>query len=401
MIEKDHFGLEAERRITKSGIRKIFTPHQPIQKAALFFGRSKEVRAIIGYLNTPGQHALLFGNRGVGKSSLANVIADYLVVLRPGARVIKKRCDSSDTFITIVGSALQHVGVNIQNTSITEVQKSGLTKVIDLSKARTTNSGGDAERALSPSWVAVKLNDLNAIFVIDEVDALKTREDKEKIAELIKQLSDNGSVFKILVVGIAETANELTAGHPSVSRCLKEVHLANMLDTEIEEIITKGAAGARISFKSSVVNRIVKLSAGYPHFTHLIALKCAELIISEDRHEVFSKDLSSALENCTNDVEGSLKQSYHSAVRSQSGEYKRILLAMALCGGDEIKAHEVREKYKELFGTEVSQGTLNNHFQRLVGEDGEKIVKRLAKGIYKFNDPRMPSYIKIAQCHIQ
>ncbi|HPF91526.1 MAG TPA: ATP-binding protein [Flavobacteriales bacterium] len=256
MIERDHFGLEAERRIEKSGIRNIFTPHQPIQQTKLFFGRAKEVRAIIGYLNTPGQHALLFGNRGVGKSSLANIIADSLVDLRPGTRVIKKRCDSSDTFVTVVGSVLHYVGVNIQNTTVTEVQKSGLTRVIDLSQTKTKSSGGDAERALSPSWVAEKLSGLNGIFVVDELDALRSKSDKERIAELIKQLSDNGAALKLLVVGIAETPSELTAGHPSVSRCLKEVRLGNMEDSEIQAIIINGAERARIQFKPTVVSRI-------------------------------------------------------------------------------------------------------------------------------------------------
>ncbi|MEK7206277.1 MAG: ATP-binding protein, partial [Pseudomonadota bacterium] len=74
MAKNDLFGLERESKIEKSGIRKIFTPHKPVESSDFFFGRQKEVQKLIEQLNTPGQHSLLYGDRGVGKSSLANVV---------------------------------------------------------------------------------------------------------------------------------------------------------------------------------------------------------------------------------------------------------------------------------------------------------------------------------------
>ena len=79
MATSDLFGIEREEKIKLSGARDIFTPHQPIHSLELFFGRANEVRALIEHLNTPGQHALLFGDRGVGKSSLANVASELLL----------------------------------------------------------------------------------------------------------------------------------------------------------------------------------------------------------------------------------------------------------------------------------------------------------------------------------
>ena len=63
------FGLRRESLIAKSKVRSIFTPHQPIVSQDLFFGRSKSVSKLIENINTPGQHAILYGDRGVGKSS--------------------------------------------------------------------------------------------------------------------------------------------------------------------------------------------------------------------------------------------------------------------------------------------------------------------------------------------
>ena len=81
---------------------------------------------------------------------------------------------------------------------------------------------------------------LPARGLVDELDALAQPSDRHLIAELIKQLSDAGSKFKVLLVGIAETGSDLTNGHPSVDRCLKETRLGRMTDDELRQIIDAG-----------------------------------------------------------------------------------------------------------------------------------------------------------------
>jgi len=57
----------------------VFTPNTPIDQRALFAGRGDQIRRIIDAVNQAGQHAILFGERGVGKTSLANVISQFQV----------------------------------------------------------------------------------------------------------------------------------------------------------------------------------------------------------------------------------------------------------------------------------------------------------------------------------
>lgn len=71
----DPYGLEREVKIARSGVRNVFTPHQPVAQHTFLYGRSTAVKTLVETLNTPGQHVLLYGDRGVGKSSLANVVA--------------------------------------------------------------------------------------------------------------------------------------------------------------------------------------------------------------------------------------------------------------------------------------------------------------------------------------
>ena len=70
----DMFGIEENEKIEKSGVRKVFTPHSPVQIQELLFGRTSVVKQIINQINTPGAFPILFGERGVGKTSIASIV---------------------------------------------------------------------------------------------------------------------------------------------------------------------------------------------------------------------------------------------------------------------------------------------------------------------------------------
>lgn len=404
----DLFGLEKEKRIVRSGVREIFTPYQPIMAEDLFFGRQTEVGNIIKQLNTPGQHSVLFGDRGVGKSSLANVASNLLKELA-GGKLLKKRCDSGDTFKTIVECLLTEAGLDIRITNSqsqkTEGGKAGIRipladAGIESKTTKTTTTRGDDDRADSPSWVASKIKNVEALFLLDEIDVI-AKEEKWKIAELIKQLSDEGSPLKFLIVGIAETATELTHGHESVQRCLKETPLRKMSDDEIEEIISSGEKKLGLSFTTAAKTKIVRVSSGYPHFAHLLALKAAEDSIGEDRKEIQLRNIIDATDAAAGDAEGSLRTKYTEAIRSaNTEEFKKVLVAAAVINTEEFSAYDFRESYRKLWQTPVTQGWLNNYLQKIVSDDTSCILRRLAKGVYKFSDPRMSGYIKLANLEI-
>ena len=402
-------GIEREREIIRAGVRSIYTPYRPINSLELFSGRKEEVIRLIEHMNTPGQHILLYGDRGVGKTSLANILAIVLKQVADGI-LIEKRCDSTDTFASIVAKPLTGVGVDV-NLSATQRQKtvSGeLEAGIQLikGKANTEKStidtfNGIGEQANSPAWVAEKLKDTSALFIIDEVDALVANSDRRKIAELIKHLSDAGSPFKIMIVGISETAEKLTGGHPSVHRCLKETKLNRMSEEELAEIVTNGSEKLDLDFEEQAIRAIENLSAGYPHFTHLLALKCAEDAIAQDRSRISLRDLNHALNAAVQDAEGTLKLLYDTAVRSYQAAdmYRLIVRAAAYCATptSEFTSRELREKIKLFSGETVSQQVLNNYFKKLVSDGEDKILQRLAVGVYRFSDPRMPSFVRIVE----
>lgn len=406
MATPDLFGLKREQLITESGIRNIFTPHKPIHSLNLFFGRDAQVRKLIEQINTPGQHALLYGDRGVGKSSLANVTAELVLRTLVHGKLYAKRCDSQDTFETILAAPLKDAGFDIAVSAETKAHKQGGgagLQVPGIAKGDVSSSREHSislkplRDRLSPSFATEALKGLTGLLVIDEADAIRTAGDKRKVAEFIKLLSDSGASFKVLVVGVAQTAEDLTDAHPSVQRCLKETKLERMSSPELRQIIESGAKKAHLNFQSDVISSIIKMSSGYPHFTHLLALKCAEDAIAEGRNEISRDHLDKAVERAVEDAEETLRRAYENAARSSGTDmYRKILCAAASIDKQEFTASELRDAVAVFAKRPIQQTELNNYYQRLISNASTTILRRISKGVYRFNDPRIPSFIRIA-----
>lgn len=399
----DPFGLRRERKINASGVREVFTPHTPVNSIELFRGRQRQVQQLIEQMNTPGQHALLFGERGVGKTSLANIVAEVLSAMMDYKLYIK-RCDSSETFESILAGPLRDAGVAIDVIDRTErsmKERSGGIKPhgigIDYSDHSETVDKIDMTVRLQPSVVAENLKDHQGLLLIDEADAIRDRDDRRKLAELIKLLSDSNSDLKVLVVGIAETGGHLMGEHPSVQRCLKETQLSGMTEAELRAIITLGADELGLDFEDEITDRIVQVSGGYPHFTHLLALKAAEEAIASDRTLVTQEDLEAAVKTAVEDAEGTLTRRYNEAIRSyETDMFRIVLVAAASIERTEFSAADLRRAIHEVRGEPIKQNSLNNYLNRLVSDGRDTVLRRIRKGIYRFNDPRMPAFVKIA-----
>ena len=79
---------------------KAFTPTSPISLPDLLSGRENTLLRLQFYVLTPSQHVLLYGDRGVGKTSIARVLAVAVqeADIESGTRSIVVSCDTEDTF---------------------------------------------------------------------------------------------------------------------------------------------------------------------------------------------------------------------------------------------------------------------------------------------------------------
>lgn len=140
MMEEIVSGVDRAVKIEKSGVKKVFTPHTPIKTYQNLIGRAELSSQLIACLISPGRHALLFGDRGVGKSSLANASADVIIKKIYSGEIFKKSCDSTDTFSSLFEQPLRKAGVNIELSQSNKECEAG-TEIYGGIKSQSLESG--------------------------------------------------------------------------------------------------------------------------------------------------------------------------------------------------------------------------------------------------------------------
>ena len=78
-----------------------FTPHRPINDRELFVGRIDLIGKVIDAVNEGGKHVVLYGDRGVGKSSLANSIKSTIQNVSRNTIIEKRSCTIEHDFSMI------------------------------------------------------------------------------------------------------------------------------------------------------------------------------------------------------------------------------------------------------------------------------------------------------------
>lgn len=267
-------------------VTQVFRPSAPIDDASMFVGRRSEVEDLTRALVAPGRHVVVFGQRGVGKTSLLNVVAASLA---PDLAVVRYTCSHSDTYADIVRKYLECTGqlAAAELTKVTTERELNATFKIPVAE------GGAAAKTsiesqwhniiplgLTPDAVATKYLTKPSIFVIDEFDRLADPTTRVLIAETIKIQADRGAATKIVLCGVGKASDTVIGVHPSTIRTVFPLHLEPMPDNEIHDLVAAGFRRLGLRSEDGLLNIIVRASHGLPYFAHLLGEELAILATS-------------------------------------------------------------------------------------------------------------------------
>jgi Cdc6-like AAA superfamily ATPase len=328
-------GLDADLNRT---LREAFTPTRPKQEVnGLFVGRLGTLRRIIAAIEEERAHVVVFGDRGRGKTSLANAVEQ--IAGQAGYLVLKLTCSAELSFEDIFRSFLRRIPSTY----------AGRPSDAPFSTKRSFTSFD--ERLPAGGFSVTQLNEVMAeiggthvLLILDEYDRVTNEDLKNKLAELIKNLTDSSIQVTLLVVGVAENIDQLLGKHPSIQRSLVAVHLPLMTDREIERIIQAGAEAAGLAFATDVRQRIVELAKGLPYYAQLLSLHAARAAITRGIRTVEPEDLAEAVKRCVIEAERGLVEDYHKAIGPEAdSERTDTLYLAAQCHADEFGAFRVAE----------------------------------------------------------
>lgn len=372
----------------------VFTPNAPIDELSLFAGRMQQIQRVVDAINQKGQHAILFGERGVGKTSLANMLRSFV---SGGPQVLAPRinCDTTDTFTSVWRKVFSEIDM-VQAVSGAGFVPHTRDKAVDLLGGGETISPDDVRRALT-----IMAKDVLPIVILDEFDRLD-QATKRAIADTIKTLSDHAVGATVIMVGVADSVDEIIAGHQSINRALREVRMPRMHVNEIQKIITTGLEKLGMRVDVPALERIALFSQGLPHYTHLLGLHSARVALGEYSLVVSLPAVEEAIKTAIQDANQSVSNAVHQATQSPRKDslFADVLLACALAPQDPLgffAAVDVRQPMREITGRyDYDIGNFAQHLHDFSDKKrGNILEKRGVKHsfIFRFTNPLVQPYV--------
>jgi hypothetical protein len=365
-------------------ISLAFTPGAPIDSRDLFAGREQQVDQVIGTIFQRGKHAVIYGERGVGKTSLANTLFDFLVLTgKFNYERARVNCADGMTFTSIWSSIFKQFVVEVDEQQYT----------LDQYLPAEPNSENVRE--------TFDVLNRPTIVIIDEIDRVKNHQQTQAaLADTIKTLSDNSTNTTLILVGVADTVGQLISEHSSIERAIQQVRMPRMSKSELLEIVHKGLAkcpGLIIDVPTK--ERIADYSQGLPYITHLLAREAALHAVRAGRRSIAMDDLDTAIREAVNSQFESLLTTYNLAVASPRGKnFKPVLLGCALASKDEhgyFYAKNVAGPLSLIAGKQYGVPAFARHLKDFCEERGPILERRgePRRIQYRFIKPLMDPYV--------
>lgn len=382
-----------DREERERAVRAAFSPSAPISTRDLFAGRTAQMMQLIDSVDEPGQHVVLYGERGVGKTSLATVASK---VLSESALTVRVNCQSSDTFDRVWSRVLDEVSL------VQLVQAAGFASVPSAAPLSVRKALG-LTGVLTPDHVRAALTLLNktqpAAIFIDEFDRIADVSLHRDFADLLKALSDHVVHTTVVLVGVADNVDELVLEHASIERALNQIRMPRMSKPELSQIVTRGFRSVGMSIDVVALNRITTLSQGLPHYTHLLAQQAGAQAVWSGRDHIGNEEVDAAVKAALDKSQESVSSLYYRATYSaRENLYKQVLLACAIADADErgfFSAATVRDSLSGIVGRRMDIPQFAMHLNAFSGERGPVLRKEGSqrKFRYRFVNPLLQPYV--------
>lgn len=360
---------------------EIFDPHE-------FAGRKKQIENLVDELLSDGSVPILYGDRGLGKSSIALQIErialgdvqllselklknralperDRYVTIYLACSEIMKTCRA--LFQSIVNNAegyssLQEIAESRQADSY-EIERRLKLRIYESStKSSYTSSGGPSYSKLTiDEKLHAVLESVHRKFkkpvlvILDEIDRIR---DTNGLGGFLK--NNNKGWLKFLLVGVGENISSLIADHNSIDRKAVPLPVEKMESWERVQILeyaeqALAESNVNIRFDDLAKDIISLKSDGFPWFVHLLGRESLLAAWDEERDLVMADDVFTAI---TGLAKNRFAQQFSDTYTKAVGDsiHREILLRlMARWRGDNVPTQDIYRAAKKMGLSNPSQ----------------------------------------------
>jgi Cdc6-like AAA superfamily ATPase len=279
----------------RMALRSAFTPSLPVTDQRMFAGRTQVLTGLIEAIEEQRLHTVLYGERGIGKTSLLHVLeqsareARYLVVYLS--------CGASSSFDEIFRSVASGIPLLFH---------SGYGPTSSESERGATFADLLPSSPISVRIASEMLSHVvgtRVLVILDEFDRCESPEFRHAIAELLKNLSDRSVRVQVVIAGVASNVTELVEYIPSIQRSVAALPVPDMSATEVRQLVVNGEEASGVNFESAAIGLIVSVANGLPYLASLLCHHASHLAIEQGRMTVKVGDVGAAVNEALHEFE--------------------------------------------------------------------------------------------------
>lgn len=375
-------------------INQIFSPSAPIENVDLFIGRFEQVSRVRDAIEERGQHAVMYGGRGVGKTSLANIMKTIF----QDVAVSKVTCNRNDDFRSIWEKAFMQIRFVVQSPN------KGIGFETQNEEQEVNLQIPDVE-VLDVSHIQFILSEIQfpMLFIFDEFDSIDCENTKIKMADTIKALSDNVPQATILVIGISENVTQLIGEHQSIERCIRQIEMPLMPEKDGLEIIKRYLDILELKIDENIAAKIVEYASGFPNYIHLLCKNATKHTLQEDNEKIEVEHFNWAVNESIESSSHTLREAYKQAVSGNKNQFQDVIFACALVDEknktkSKFSQDEVLEFFNRITEKEAEKKSIQYNLGMLCKPERGAIlakVKNKENTSYSFRNPLMKAFIKL------
>lgn len=381
---------------------------QPIQSIEHLLGRATELERINKSLFAPGRHIFIYGDRGVGKSSLAATAANKYQ--SADASYIDVSCAPDATLITLVINIAYQATELSHLRTISKSSSSGLSfryLTIESNKLEVPNNLHETVRTLNDAICLLRevaeIHSERPIVVIDEFDRITSQAERNRFADLLKHLGDKKIPIKFIFTGVGSSLSELLGSHHSAIRQLETIELSKLSWDARWDILLSATAAFDITVDHNICVRIAAISDGYPYYVHLITEKLLWRIYEDGSEvsEVSKQHFNLALRDAIDGITAELNRPYELAVNRRSIEYEAIIWATADSDYLQSSIVDMYASYKYIMkqldaSTPLEYEKFSQQIRNLKKQKyGEILVSDIQRGYYTYREKMLRGYVRL------
>lgn len=291
----------------RARLRYAFTPSQPIADRRLFAGREDVLRTVIRSIEDQRLHVVLYGERGIGKTSLLHVLTQAAIEAR--YIVVYTSCGANSNFDETFRAAAADIPLLFHSgfsPTAAETEKGSTLADLLPNEPLSPRKFGD---------LCAKLTGTRVLIILDEFDRAESPPFRRDVAELIKNLSDRLGRVQLVLAGVAADLTELVQHIPSIRRNIFSLRVPKMSEAEVLQIVANGERESDLRFDPDASASVVTVARGSPYLASLLCHHAGHSALDAGRNVVSPADVAAAVSEAVVEFEGRVPGAVRAQIR--------------------------------------------------------------------------------------